>query len=187
MPALTSVKSSLKPQKHGVVSIGVCLWGLEWGRRLLSWTATKAPRNTAHPMWSPVPKTQSSSSWGVLQQRTILCFPHGLWLFSLPVLHQFSSGQSLSHVQLFATHGLQHSRLPCLSPSPRACSNSYPLSQWCDSIISSSVIPFSSCLQSFPASGSFPVSQFFTSGGQSVLELPLQRQSFQWMFRTDFL
>ena len=56
---------------------------------------------------------------------------------------------------------------PCPSPTPRACSNSYPSSQWCHPIISSSVVPFSSCLQSFPISGSFPVSQFFTSGGQS--------------------
>ena len=65
-------------------------------------------------------------------------------------------------------HGLQHARLPCLWPTPRTCSNSCPLSQWCHLTISSSVIPFSSCLQSFPASGSFPVNQFFTSGGQSI-------------------
>ena len=65
-------------------------------------------------------------------------------------------------------HGLQHSRLPCPSPTPKACSNSSPLSWWCHPTISSSVIPFSSCLQSFPASGSFPRSQFFTSGGQSI-------------------
>ena len=65
-------------------------------------------------------------------------------------------------------HGLQHARLLCPSPTPRVCSNSGVLSQWCHSIIVSSVIPFSSCLQSFPASGSFPMSQFFTSGGQSI-------------------
>ena len=64
-------------------------------------------------------------------------------------------------------HGLQHARIPCLSPSPRACSNSCPSSQWCHPTISSSVVPFSSCLLSFPASGSFP-SQFFASGGQSI-------------------
>ena len=63
-------------------------------------------------------------------------------------------------------HGLQHTRLPCPSPTPRASSNSCPLSWWCHPTISSSVIPF--CLQSFPASGSFPVSQLFTSGGQSI-------------------
>ena len=65
-------------------------------------------------------------------------------------------------------HGLQHTRLPCLSPTPGACSNSCPLSRWCHPTISSSVIPFSSCLQSFPASGSFQVSQLFASDGQSV-------------------
>ena len=65
-------------------------------------------------------------------------------------------------------HGLHHGRLPCPSPTPGAYSNSCPLSQWCHPTISSSVIPFSSCLQSFPASGSFPVSQFFASGVQST-------------------
>ena len=65
-------------------------------------------------------------------------------------------------------HGLQHSRLPCLSPTPGAYSDSCPLSQWCHATISPSVIPFSSCLQSSPASGSFPRSQRFASGGQSI-------------------
>ena len=59
-------------------------------------------------------------------------------------------------------------RLPCPSPSPRVCSNSCPLSQWCHPTISSSVTPFSSCLQSFPASGSFPVIWLFASGGYSI-------------------
>ena len=65
-------------------------------------------------------------------------------------------------------HGLQYARPPCPSPTPRACSNSCPSSRWCHPIISSSVIPFSSRLQSFLASGSFPISQFFASGGQSI-------------------
>ena len=65
-------------------------------------------------------------------------------------------------------HGLQYTSPPCPSPTPRACSNSCPLSQWCHPTISSSVGPFASLLQSFPASGSFLVSQFFTSGGQSI-------------------
>ena len=65
-------------------------------------------------------------------------------------------------------YALQHIRPPCPSPSPGACSNSCPLSQWCHPTISSSVVPFFSCLQSFPTSGSFPVSQFFASGGQSI-------------------
>ena len=65
-------------------------------------------------------------------------------------------------------HGLQYTRLLCSSPSPRACSSSFPLSQWCHPTMSSSVVPFSCCLQSFPASGSFPMSQLFTSGSQSI-------------------
>ena len=65
-------------------------------------------------------------------------------------------------------HEPQHSRLPCPSPTPGVHPNSWPLSQWCHPTISSSVVPFSSCLQSFPASGSFQMSQFFTSGGQSI-------------------
>ena len=65
-------------------------------------------------------------------------------------------------------HGLQHARIPCPSPSPRDCSNSCPLSQWCHPTISSSVIPFSSWIQSFPASEYFPMSQFFTEDGQSI-------------------
>ena len=65
-------------------------------------------------------------------------------------------------------HGLQHARLPGPSLSPGVCSNSCPLSWWCHPTISSSATPFSSCLQSFPASGSFPMSWFFASGGQSI-------------------
>ena len=65
-------------------------------------------------------------------------------------------------------HGWQHARLPCPSLSPRVCSNSCLLSRWCHSTISSSATPFSFCLQSFPASGSFPMSQLFASGGQST-------------------
>ena len=65
-------------------------------------------------------------------------------------------------------HGLQDVRHPCPSSTPRACSSSCSLNWWCHPTISSSVIPFSSCLQSFPGSGSFPMSQFFASGGQSI-------------------
>ena len=65
-------------------------------------------------------------------------------------------------------HESKHTRPPCPSPTPRVYSNSCPSSQWCHPTISSSLIPFSSCPQSFPASGSFPVSQLFASGGQSI-------------------
>ena len=84
--------------------------------------------------------------------------------------------KSISWVQLsssvmsdsFQPHGLQHTRLPCPSPTPRVSPNPCPLSPWCHPTISFSVVPFSSCLQSFPASGVFQMSQFFTWGGQSV-------------------
>ena len=82
----------------------------------------------------------------------------------------FSSVQS-SHSAVFDSlwpHGLQHARLPCPSPTPRACSNSCPSSRWFHPTVLSSVVPFSSCLQSFPASGFFPMSQFFASRGQSI-------------------
>ena len=81
------------------------------------------------------------------------------------VQFQFSRSVMSNSLQ---PHRLQHTRLPCSSPTPRACSNSYPLSRWCHPTISSSVVPFSSCLQSFPASGSFPVGPLFVSGGQSI-------------------
>ena len=78
---------------------------------------------------------------------------------------QFSSSVVSDHLW---THGLQHSRPPSLSPASRVYANSYPSSRWCHPTISSSVVPFSSHLQTFPASGSSPMSQFFLSGGQSV-------------------
>ena len=74
---------------------------------------------------------------------------------ALHTVPRFSSVQSLSHVS-FRPHGLQHTRSPCPAPTPRACSNSCPSSQYCHPTISSSVVPFSSCLQSFQPSGSFP-------------------------------
>ena len=96
-----------------------------------------------------------------------------LWLpvFLLAILHksissvQFSRSVGSDSLQ---PHGLQHTRLPCPSPTPGACSNSCPSSWWFHPTDSSSVTPFSLCLQSFPASRSFPKSQFFASGGQSI-------------------
>ena len=76
--------------------------------------------------------------------------------------------QSISCAQFFVTHGLQHARLPCSSLCPGACSDSCPLSRWCHPTISSPVIPFSSCPQSFPTWGSFPKILLFTSGGRSI-------------------
>ena len=83
-------------------------------------------------------------------------------------------------------HEPQHARTPYPSPTPGVYPNPCPLSQWCHPTMPSSVNPFSSCPQSFPASGSFQMCQFFTSGGQ-VLEFQLQHQSLQWKPRTDLL
>ena len=93
-----------------------------------------------------------------------------LHIYCCCCLVPFSSVQ-FSHSVLsdsFRPHESQHTRPPCLSPTPRVHSNSRPLSQWCHPAISSSVVPFSSCPQSLPASGSFLMSQPFTSGGQSI-------------------
>ena len=90
-------------------------------------------------------------------------------------------------------HGPQHDRLPCPPPTPRAYSNSCPLSQWCHPTISSSAVPFSSYLQSFPASGSFPKSQFFASCDQSIvtsasaLVLPMNIQGWFPLGWTDWI
>ena len=81
---------------------------------------------------------------------------------------QFSSDQSLSRARLSVTPWTAARQPRCPSPTPGACSSSCSLSWWCHPTISSSVVPFSTCLQSFPASGSFPVTQFFASGGQST-------------------
>ena len=117
---------------------------------------------------------------------------------SFHMLIHFSSVQ-FSHSVMsdsLQPRGLQHTRLPCKLPTPGTCSNSCPSSQWCHPTILSSIVPFSSCLQSFPASGSFPVSQFFALDGQSIgvsasaLVLPMNIwKSFQGLisFRMDWL
>ena len=88
-----------------------------------------------------------------------------LWVEAYSLSVQFSCSVVSDSLQ---SHGLQHARPPCPSPTPGVCSNSCPLSRWCQATISSSVIPFSFCFQSFPASGSFQMSQFVPSGGQSI-------------------
>ena len=109
--------------------------------------------------------------WGLIKNykrslEIIIQSHHMIRLRTLPYyVSQFSRSGVSDSLRL---HGLQHTRPPCPLPSPRACSNSCPSSRWCHPTISSSVVPFSSCPQSFPASGSFQMSQFFTSGGQSV-------------------
>ena len=112
----------------------------------------------------------------------------------LPII-QFSSVQSFSRVWLLATPWTT-ARPPCPSPTPGVYSNSCPLTQWCHPTISSYVVPFSSSLQSFPASGSLQMSQLFTSGGQSIgvsesvssncLKLPFGTQSRSWKLESGY-
>ena len=106
---------------------------------------------------------------------------------------QFSSVQSLSHVRLFVPHELQHARPPCPSSTSRVHPNPCPESRWCHATISSSVVPFSSCPQSFQASESFQMSQLFTSGGQSIgvsastSVLPMNTQDWSPLGWTDWI
>ena len=115
--------------------------------------------------WKPGLGVVSMETWGALEWNVNMII-HGrgravrnfmLLLFSCSVMPSSSW-----------LHELQHTRLLCPSPTPRACSNSCPLNQWCHLTSLCSVVPFSSCLQSFPVSGSFPVSQFFALGGQNI-------------------
>ena len=106
-------------------------------------------------------------------------------------MHQFTPVQSVVSDSL-RPHGLQHARPPCPSITPGIYPNSCPLSRWCYPTISFSVVPFSSCLQSFPASGSFQMSQFFASGGQSTGVFsfnisPSNEHSGRISFRMDWL
>ena len=108
----------------------------------------------------------------VSDKKSMINLIHIVYCFSLATFKIFSlscsSGQSLSHVNSLWPRGLQHSRPSCPSLTPRAYSNSCLSSQWCHPTVSSSVVPFSSCLQSSTESESFPMSQFFASGGQNI-------------------
>ena len=122
------------------------------------------PQEVIHGNKNPFPPSHSRS----LPTTSFLPFlPHQQMWNRYISLYTVQFSHSVVSDSLWP-RGLQHTRLPCPSPTPRACSNSSPLSRWCYPTISSSVVPFSSCLQSFPASGSFQMSQFFTSGGQSI-------------------
>ena len=104
-------------------------------------------------------------------QLLLLLLMKSNWSIKNKLHHQKFMSVQFSRSVLYDSlrpHGLQHARPPCPSPTPGAYSNSCPLSWWRHPAISSSVIPFSSCPQSFPASGSFPMNQLFVSGGQSI-------------------
>ena len=134
-----------------------------------------------HDKWRGLPSSSQEDS----ATQAAVCTPV-LWINALPTKIRRDSGFSEYLILNFLSweadsvqftsvaskslqpHGRQHTRPPCPSPTLRACSNSCPLGWWCHPTISSSVAPFSSCLQSFPASGSFLRTQFFSSGGQST-------------------
>ena len=143
------------------------------------WATPKSPKPLSHPYWN---------------HTTLLAL---LWMranHQLPSsevgssLKDSTSGSNLCSVQLsysvmsnsLRPQGLQLTRLPCPSPTPGNCSDSCPLSWWCHPTISFSAIPFSSCPQSFPASGSFPMSQFFASGAALTISLPWKKSQIRW-------
>ena len=127
-------------------------------QRLLEGVAIAFSRGSSQPKeWNRISCNSCIGRWILYHQATWEAqYRASVW-FILSVI--FNS---------LRPHELQHARLPCPLPTPGACLNSCSWNRWCRPTISSSVIPFSSYLQSFPASGSFPRSEFFTSGGQSI-------------------
>ena len=119
--------------------------------------ATEQQHNKYTSVYLDEPRTICASNFHLIPSFSIMTISVSSVQFSCSVVSDF-----------LRPHGLQHARLPCPSPTPGAYSNSCPLSRWCHPTISSSVVPFSSHLQSFPASGSFQMSQFLASGGQSI-------------------
>ena len=112
----------------------------------------------------------------------LLYFLYSLLLVSQLDIHSVQFSSFAQSCPTLRPRELQHTRPPCPSSTLRVYTNSCPLSWWCHPTISSSVVPFSFCLQSFPASGSFPLSQV-----AKLLELQLHHRSFQWIFKVDFL
>ena len=120
------------------------------------------PPSLWSPLWHTPPRETLPTLAGNFVSISCGIAAPFLWVFSsVQFSHSFVSNS-------LQPHGLQHARPPCPSPTPRVYSNSCPSSWWCHPTISSSVVPFSSCLQSFPESGSFQMSQQFTIGGQSI-------------------
>ena len=138
---------------------------LQHCRQILYYLSCLQPKGQIQPSWlilfvNKVLLVQSHSHWFAYGLNA-LCCNNVMYLGQWPSV-QFSSVTQLSNS--LRSHGLQHTRLACPSPTPETCSNSCPSSRWWDPIISFSVVPFVSCLQSFPASGSFPESVLRISG-----------------------
>ena len=142
------------------------MWGCEvWGRCRHFRIIKRAPVVAGRRICGVLAKyrAEMQRKTRVLDTKSVLSVSWAS-MFSSPFFNGFHirSVQLLHHVWILRPHGLQHASLPCPSPSSRVCSNSCPLSRWCHPTISSSVVPFSSRLQAFLASGSFPVSWLFT-------------------------
>ena len=157
-------------------------WVLSWVRKIpwrRKWqpTLVSLPRKSHGQRsltgYSPWCHRESDTTEMTYTQATTII----QWLYLILWSHSVQFSHSAVYDSL-RPHGWQHARPPCPSPTPGVYSNSCPLSRWCHPTISSSVVPFSSRLQSFPSSASFPVSQFFPSIAK-VLEFQLQHQSFQ--------
>ena len=153
----------------GCIHLALFALGMEGMRHKTTWLLDGDARQPPEPAaLREEPGNASQMAWEGREEDALLLFSRSVVCDSL------------------RPQGLQHARFPCPSPTPGVCSDSCPLSRWCHPTFSSSAIPFFSCLQSFPASGSFVMNQQFTSGGQSI-GVSLQHQSFQWIFSVDFL
>ena len=159
------------------------VWSLDWEASLEKGMATHSSILAWRSPWTEKPgELQPMGSQRVRHNwvTSTFTFSYNYWHSGCIYNSvQFSCSVMSNSLQ---PYWLQHARLLCPSPTPRACSDSCPLSQWCHPTISSSVIPFSSCLQSCPVTRSFLMSQFFTSGGQmmgaSKSALPMNIQDF---------
>ena len=139
-----------------VVSVSkICEWVLERAQPEVI-TAERVARPSLGDVRASMPQGRRNQGAGLPQQR------------AFDIMHQVQFSSVAQSCLTLWPHESQHARPPCPSPTPRAHPNSCPSSWWCHPAISSSVVPFSSCPQSLPATGSFPMSQLFTWGGQSI-------------------
>ena len=160
---------------HSQGGRGIQLCGPRWWQQLVPTPGARDGSGGLSPLLQLLKAAPCSLSVGTWRKR----------LFGIPAPPLVLLLFSRSVVSNSVTPWTAAPRFPCPSPSPRACSNSCPSHLWCHPIISSSVVDFYSCLQSFPASGSFLMKRPPSHQVARVLEL--QHQSFQWMFRIDFL
>ena len=174
---------SQKEKNKSISCINTYIWNLE---RWYWWTYVQGSNRDAD-------REQTCEHSG--REETVGQMERVAWNIHTTVckIDQFSSVQSLRRIHSLRPHGLQHTKPPCLSPTPGAYSDSCPLSRWYHPTISSSVVPFPPRLQSFPSPGSISRSQFFTSGGQSIgvsasaSVLPMNIQDWSPLGWTDWI